>query len=89
MGHNAWESVLELLRSEIPEEDFRRWLGATAYASDAGDQISVWVLTRAIRDHILNHYYDKIERALLVLGRDAHVRFIVSGTAEDEDDEEE
>lgn len=90
MSNNAWEAVLELLRGEMPEEDYRRWLSATAYASDAGDQITVWVLTEAIRQHILAQYQGAIERALVVLDRqESQIRFVVSGTAEDEDEEED
>jgi chromosomal replication initiation ATPase DnaA len=90
VNHNAWEAVLELLRKETPEEEYRRWLSATAYASDAGDQITVWVLTDAIRQHILNHYQGAIERALASLDRqESQIRFVVSGTAEDEDEDEE
>ena len=47
-----WDQVLETLRAGMPEEDFRRWFGATAYASDSGDQITVWVPSEAIRRHI-------------------------------------
>ena len=81
-----WDQLLEGLRAGMPEEDFRRWFGATAYASDSGDQITVWVPTEAIRRHISVHYEDTINRALRGLGR-AHVnmRFVVSGM--DEDDE--
>ena len=43
-----WDQILEALRSQMPEEDFRRWFGATAYASDSGDQITVWVLSESI-----------------------------------------
>ena len=90
MSNNVWETILERLREETPEEDYRRWLSATAYASDAGDQITVWVLTEAIRQHILVHYQTAIERALAAIDRrESQVRFVVSGTAEDEEDEDE
>lgn len=90
MSKNVWEAILERLREEIPEEDYRRWLSGTAYASDAGDQITVWVLTDANRQHILGHYQGALERALAAVDRDdALIRFVVSGTAEDEDEDEE
>jgi chromosomal replication initiation ATPase DnaA len=90
VSNNVWEAILDHLREEIPEEDFRRWLSATAYASDAGDQITVWVLTEAIRQKILGQYQTAIDRALAAVDRrEALIRFVVSGTAEDEDDDEE
>jgi len=83
-----WDQVLDALRPKMPAEDFRRWFGATAYASDSGDQITVWVQTESIRRHIVLHYGDAIDRALAALGReDTLVRLIVGGG--DEDDEEE
>jgi len=82
-----WDEVLETLRSKMPEEDFRRWFGNTAYASDSGDQVTVWVPTEAIRRHIVAHYEDQIARAISALGRtNVHVRLVVAG--EDADDED-
>jgi chromosomal replication initiation ATPase DnaA len=83
---NIWDAVLERIRARVVEEDFRRWFGATAYASDSGDQITVWVPTEAIRRHILSHFEDEIERALAAIGRaGTHVRLVVSGDDEDEE----
>ena len=59
-----WDQILETLRETMPEEDFRRWFGATAYASDSGDQITVWVPSEAIRRHIAAHYEDAISRII-------------------------
>ena len=84
---NVWDQALRSLRDIMPEEDFRRWFGATAYASDSGDQITVWVPTESIRRHINVHYEDDIDRALAAAGRrGAHVRLVVGGVGEDEDD---
>jgi chromosomal replication initiation ATPase DnaA len=83
-----WDAILERLRPSMPEEDFRRWFTATAYASDAGDQITVWVPTEAIRRHILIHYRDEIAGALEALGREGvHLRLVVGGLEEDEESE--
>jgi chromosomal replication initiation ATPase DnaA len=83
----SWEQILRDVRTRLPEEDFRRWFGATAYASDSGDQITVWVPSEAIRRHIQNHYYETVQQAVDALGRmNTTVRFVVGGT--DEDDEE-
>jgi chromosomal replication initiation ATPase DnaA len=87
---NIWNVVLGRIRTRVVEEDFRRWFGATAYASDSGDLITVWVPTEAVRRHILNHFENEIERALAAVGRpSAHVRLVVSGEDEDEDEDEE
>jgi chromosomal replication initiation ATPase DnaA len=87
---NPWDAILELLRPDMPEEDFRRWFGATAYASDSGDQITVWVPTESIRRHMLVHFQEKIDRALAAIDRrDAHVRLVVSGTGDEEDEDDE
>jgi chromosomal replication initiation ATPase DnaA len=86
----VWDEILERLRARMPEEDFRRWFGATAYASDSGDQITVWVPTESIRRHIASQYQDYIDRALVALGRsDAQVRLVVGGIDEDEEEAEE
>jgi chromosomal replication initiation ATPase DnaA len=85
---NIWDQVLERIRARMPEEDFRRWFGATAYASDSGDQITVWVPSESIRRHIAAHYENAIDRALAALGRQhTHVRLVVSGVDEEDDDE--
>ena len=83
------DQVLEALRSRMPDEDFRRWFGNTAYASDSGDQITVWVSTESVRRHIVAHYGDQIDRTIAALGRaNTQVRMVVAGEAEDEEDDE-
>ena len=63
--------------------------GATAYASDSGDQITVWVPTESIRRHIAAQFDINIDHALVALGRaNTHVRLVVSGDDEEEEDEE-
>ena len=81
-----WEQVLASIHAELPDDDFRRWFGATAYASDAGDQITVWVPSEAVRRHIAIHYQDDLERSLAALGRqNTHLRFVVAGMDEEEE----
>lgn len=83
-----WDQVLEELRRVVPEEDFRRWFGSAAYASDSGDQITLWVPTETVRRHMLIHYDDDVRRALTAIGRPyTHVRWVVGGT--DDDDEQD
>lgn len=86
---NIWLQILDRLRVELDSEEFRRWLSLTSYASDSGDQITVWVQSAADGRHILQNYNDRIQRALLSLGRtDTNMRFIASGYTDDEDDDE-
>jgi chromosomal replication initiation ATPase DnaA len=86
----SWDQILSIVRTHVPEEDFRHWFGATAYASDSGDQITVWVPSEAIRRHLVSNFQDHIDRAVRALGRTGtHVRLVVGGTDEDEDEEDE
>jgi chromosomal replication initiation ATPase DnaA len=87
MSANIWEAVLERLRADLDSEEFRRWFSETAYASDSGDQITVWIHSEADRRHIEIHYQSLLDRALMTLGRaDTDVRFVVTGYGEDEDE---
>lgn len=86
---NAWTQILERIRTKMPEEDFRRWFGSTAYASDSGDQLTVWVPTEAIRRHITANYESAIDRELAASGRSStHLRLVVSGFGDEDEDEE-
>lgn len=89
MTTNIWDAVLAQMATQLDATDFRRWFGATAYASDSGDQVTVWVPTESIKRHIVSHFDDRIGAALSALGRpDTHVRFVVTGVGEDEDEQE-
>ena len=89
MTANAWDAVCAQIHARMDDEDFRRWFGVTAYASDSGDQISVWVPTEAIRRHITTHFEPIIDEALAALDRaDTHIRFVVGGMSDDEEDED-
>ena len=83
-----WDEILARVRDGMPAEDFRRWFSETAYASDSGDQITVWVPTESIRRQMTLRYQDSIDVALTALGRPGtHVRFVVTGIGDDDDDE--
>jgi chromosomal replication initiation ATPase DnaA len=83
----VWDQILESVRAAMPDDDFRRWFGATAYASDSGDQITVWVPTEAVRRHIVSHYQEDLDRALAALGRrDTLLRLVVAGMDDDDDE---
>jgi chromosomal replication initiation ATPase DnaA len=82
---NPWKEITAQLRAGMNDEDFRRWFGPTAYASDSGDQITVWVPSESLRRHIQLHFRGPIERALEAIGRPGtQVRFLVAGMEEDE-----
>jgi len=84
---NPWNEITAQLREEMSDEDFRRWFGPTAYASDSGDQITVWVPSESLRRHVQLNFGGAIDRALAAIGRaDAQVRFLVAGVDEDEED---
>ena len=80
----VWDQLMHDLRVRMPDEDFRRWFGATAYASDSGDQITVWVASEAIRRHIVNHYSDVVQRALIAIAALAGRRLVICGIVQDE-----
>jgi chromosomal replication initiation ATPase DnaA len=83
----VWDDVLERVRAALEAEEFRRWFGSTAYASDAVDQITVWVASEAIRRHLVLHYENQIQTALHAMGRQhTHVRFLVAGFGDEDED---
>ena len=88
---NIWTRVLERLRAELDPEEFRRWFSVSSYASDSGDQITVWVSSASDGRHILQNYNDRMQRALLALGRrDTAIRFVATGyTGEDDADDDD
>jgi chromosomal replication initiation ATPase DnaA len=85
---NVWADILNRIRTEIDAEEYRRWFSMTSYASDSGDQITVWVINAADGRQIEQAYSDRLRRILRALGRgDTHIRFVVSGYKDDEDDD--
>ena len=85
---NIWTEILQRLRTELDDEEYRRWFSQSSYASDSGDQITVWVPSAGDARQILQNYSDRLNRALAALGRsDTALRFLATGYV-DEDDEE-
>ena len=83
----SWDEILTLLRRDVPPDDFRRSFSETAYASDSGDQITVWVPTESMRRHLTSRYGDAINAALTQInGHGTHVRFVVTGVEEEDED---
>ena len=84
---NPWEKILHHLQTAVSAEDFRRWFSETSYASDSGDQITVWVPTETARRYIGVHFTDAIDEALAAMDREhTQIRFVVSGTGDDEEE---
>jgi len=82
-----WGEILAVLRRDVPPDDFRRAFSETTYASDSGDQITVWVPTEAMRRHLTSRYGDAISSALTQMNRHGtHVRFVVTGVEEEDED---
>ncbi len=87
---NIWTRVLEIIRPQLDSEEFRRWFSSSSYASDSGDQITIWVPAASDGRHISQNYNDRIQQALVSLGRaDTHLRFLATGYTDDEEDEDE
>ncbi len=85
---NIWQQALAYIRAELDDDEFRRWFGETSYASDSGDQITVWVPSETVRRYLDQHYGEKIGAALAAAGRESTgVRFVATGVGEDEDDD--
>ena len=83
---NVWDEILDKIRDRLPAEDFRRWFGSSWFASDSGDQITVWVPSEPIRRHIENHHLDDVSRAVAAAGRgNTHIRFMVGGTGDEDE----
>jgi chromosomal replication initiation ATPase DnaA len=86
MSSNLWELTLERLRPQIDADEYRRWFLPSTYASDSGDQITVWVPTETDRRHLQTHYQEIVQRAFTALGRgDTLVRFVVAGVGDEDD----
>lgn len=84
---NIWAQILERLKADLDPEEFRRWFSSTSYASDSGDQITIWVGSAAEGRHITQTYFDRLRRELERLGRSGtHIRFVASGYADEEED---
>jgi chromosomal replication initiation ATPase DnaA len=85
---NLWDQIVEGVSSRLSGEEYRRWFSGCSYASDSGDQITVWVPSEPDRRHIVAHYLDMLEQELGALGRpETQLRFVVAGYGEDEDED--
>ena len=65
-----WEDILDTLRDEIPEVEFRTWFKQVKPLGIDNGTFMVGVPHSFARDWLKNHYADVIERALHELGAD-------------------
>lgn len=82
-----WDEILDELRADLMPEEIRRWFGESMQAGDSGDQVTVWVPSETVRRHIMTHYQDLLDSALVNLGRTVEIRFVATGVGEDEDED--
>lgn len=88
VGFNVWQHILADLQAAVDPEDFQRWFATTAYASDSGDQITVWVSSESIKRHVEAHYRYALTQALARLDRHGTtIRFVVAGFGDEDDDD--
>ena len=87
---NVWELILDRMRREVEPEEFRRWFSETGFASDSGDQITIWVTSEALRRHVQRNYHDVLTRILEELDRaGTTIRFAVAGVGDEDEDGED
>jgi chromosomal replication initiation ATPase DnaA len=87
---NIWEQILDRVRHEVEPDEFRRWFSDTGFASDSGDQITVWVTSEALRRHVERNYHDVLTRILEGMDRrGATIRFAVAGIGDEDEDGED
>ena len=87
---NVWQLILDRVRHEVEPDEFRRWFSETGFASDSGDQITVWVTSETLRRHVERNYHDVLARILEGLDRPGTtIRFAVAGTGDEDEDGED
>jgi len=87
---NVWKHILDQVRNEVEPEEFRRWFSEIGFASDSGDQITVWVTSEALRRHVERNYHDVLARILEGMDRpNTTIRFAVAGVGDEDEDAEE
>ena len=59
-AHDAWQRVRERLRAEVGEATFASWLAPLVMIDLDGDEVTLGVTTRFLRDWIASHYAHRI-----------------------------
>ena len=56
----AWARVCERMKADVGEVDYRTWLRQMALAGQDGDEVTIRLPTRFLRDWVRSHYGDKL-----------------------------
>ena len=59
-AHDAWEKIRARLRGELGEATFASWLAPLTLVEVDGDQVTLGVGTRFLRDWVASHYAHRI-----------------------------
>jgi chromosomal replication initiator protein len=65
---NAWQEVLNFLKTKVNPQSYQTWLRPTRFSHVANDTLVVRVPNREFREWIQEHYGDLIQEALGALG---------------------
>ena len=56
----AWARVCDRLKADVGEVEYRTWLRQMALAGQDGDEVTIRLPTRFLRDWVRSHYGDKL-----------------------------
>ena len=59
-AHDAWDRIQARLRAELGEATFASWLAPLTLVDVDGEEVTLGVATRFLRDWIESHYADRI-----------------------------
>ena len=59
-GHAAWDRVRARLQSDVGEVEYRTWLRQIAFAGIDGDEVTLSLPTRFLRDWVRSQYEDRL-----------------------------
>ena len=57
----AWERVRRRLQAEVGDLDFRTWLSGMVLGGVDGDELTIRLPTRFVRDYVRGHYADRLQ----------------------------
>ena len=57
----GWERVRRRLQAEVGDLDFRTWLSGMVLGGIDGDELTVRLPTRFVRDYVRGHYADRLQ----------------------------
>ncbi len=57
----GWTRVRQRLQTEVGDLDFRTWLSGMTLGGLDGDELTIRLPTRFVRDHVRGHYADRLQ----------------------------